>query len=60
MENSTCKAVMPQNSPRPEVSELSRESTFNASNTSKSDFLTWMRLFIVPIWLVTTGWKELG
>lgn len=41
----------------PDVSEHSRESTCSASNTSKSDFFTWIRLLIVPSWLVTTGWE---
>lgn len=34
--------------PRQDVSELSMESNFKASNTSKSDFLTWIKLLIVP------------
>lgn len=44
--------------PRQDVSELSMESNFKASNTSKSDFLTWIKLLIVPSWLVTTGWNS--
>ena len=44
--------------PRQDVSELSIESSFKASNTSKSDFLTWIKLLIVPSWLVTTGWNS--
>ena len=46
------------NLPRQDVSELSIESSFKASNTSKSDFLTWIKLLIVPSWLVTTGWNS--
>lgn len=42
----------------PDVSEHSKESTCRASNTSKSDFFTWIRLLMVPSWLVTTGWKK--
>lgn len=42
----------------PDVSEHSKESTCRASNTSKSDFFTWIRLLMVPSWLVTTGCRS--
>lgn len=46
------------NTDSPDVSEHSRESTCRASNTSKSDFFTWIKLLIVPSWLVTKGCKR--
>lgn len=51
--NMHCKKDMARESnspklPRHDVSELSMESNFKASNTSKSDFLTWIKLLIVP------------